>query len=284
MVTGIVTLPDGQTPVADARVSIAVDAERGEPNYQTLTDSRGEFRVDRWQLSPGTYTVRVQQSPDLATVALEQVTITANDDPTRHVHLKFAAGSVSGTVKDRQGRLGAGVPVSVFTLGWQLYYRAETDDRGGFRVDHVLPGRYTVSALEMDRDSGPTGRQAVSVVEVRSEPVTADLLLLPVEKLPIETAPVEGATGSVVGRVVDAAGEPVADAQVAIATEGFGVVRQTATDDTGAYHFEKVPPGMYGVHASAIAHSAKGGKEVLQAASTVTEVGSGPVTVDLALR
>lgn len=283
-VSGIVTLPDGVTPVAEARVSLsAANEEKDRLNYEAWTDSQGKFELQGQRLPVGAYTLTVRHPDRPIVVAQEQLTVTALNAPPEHVHLKLASGSVSGKVTDRDGKSPTEVSVMVFTLGREREAHAETDDQGQFRMPHVLPGRYTMTAMEIDPETGPTGRQAVGIVEVESAPVAVNLVLVPVDQLPTTRGPVEGATGSVVGRVVDAEGNPVPRTDIKIWTEGFGVLLQTETDETGAFSFKGVPPGRYGVFVATNVQSATSGETKLQTASIVTEVGSGSVTIDLKL-
>ncbi len=82
-------------------------------------------------------------------------------------------------------------------------------------------------------------------------------------------------TGGVQGRVLDPNGHPVAGAKVTLAGAGLQGGRSTTSDETGAFRFGLVPPGLCTITAT---------KEGLNAAKAQAQVGlDRTATVDLAM-
>ena len=65
-------------------------------------------------------------------------------------------------------------------------------------------------------------------------------------------APAAAQAGRVIGRVTDAAGNPVANARVVLVSADSGAAQRTATTgETGGFDFASVPPGHYPLRAAA---------------------------------
>ncbi|MBC8328733.1 MAG: carboxypeptidase regulatory-like domain-containing protein [Planctomycetes bacterium] len=122
---------------------------------------------------------------------------------------------LSGVVRDAAGAPAAGATVELqpdgerfgFAMGGSVA-EATTEADGRYRLTGLSPGRFRLSA------EAPGTVAAKQVVEIEAAPreQTADLRL--------------GTGGKVTGRIVDAAGRPLAEARVALApADGFAAFR-----------------------------------------------------------
>ena len=127
---------------------------------------------------------------------------------------------------------------------------ATTDEAGRFHFAAVQPGEYNLTAEKSGYLDGSYGAKALDdagpLLKLSGGDRMQDVVLL---LFP-------GATIS--GQVLDADGDPVADTQVILWTrEKRGRMmhpshaNQTATNRSGEYRFDELPPGMYYVAASA---------------------------------
>ncbi len=167
----------------------------------------------------------------------------------------FAQGSVAGTVIDADGEAVAGAHVSIVGMrggrGDRPHVdRTETDDDGAFGFDEVPEGDYviTAGAREMGMD-----RERIEVADGEETEV----------ELQLQGHGGGGGGddedmefGSVSGTVIDADGEPVAEAHVVIVIRQQGDndrrgrwhrrhVRHVRgeTDENGEFTFDEVPVG-----------------------------------------
>ncbi|MGD0872633.1 MAG: carboxypeptidase-like regulatory domain-containing protein [Bryobacteraceae bacterium] len=116
-------------------------------------------------------------------------------------------------------------------------YGALTNQEGKFTITQLPPGRYTASA---DRVGFVMLPKTVSALNF-------NFMLGPGDKkedLNLTLTP----AGAVIGRVLDAAGEPVPNAMVR--AEGNEGGENAATDEQGRYRIGGLRPGKYRVHAS----------------------------------
>jgi hypothetical protein len=116
-------------------------------------------------------------------------------------------------------------------------YGALTNQEGKFTIAQLSPGRYTASA---DRVGFVMLPKTVSALNFNFALASGDKK----EDLNLILTP----AGAIVGRVLDAAGEPVADALVR--AEGSEGAETAATDEQGRYRIGGLRPGKYRVQAS----------------------------------
>jgi protocatechuate 3,4-dioxygenase beta subunit len=172
-------------------------------------------------------------------------------------------GSIAGTVVDAAGDPVAGARVRAV----QRKVRAETttDADGGYLLEDLCPGDWKVSAqgrslgtgaghYDADGDGSPDpvslsdGAPGVTGIDItlpeskKSAPVRAEKGAKPPK------ARCDDPAGSIAGMVVDAKGEPVADARVD--AHGPGGQARAETDEDGNYLLEGLCPGDYRVKAS----------------------------------
>ena len=161
-----------------------------------------------------------------------------------------AQGLVFGMVGKRNHHWKEGdqwyLPVADAELeieGEDAKYHAQSDAKGNFRVENVLPGKYTVKLKlppglirnSLQKDAGAT------VVENEVEVAARGCA---------ETGFYLDSDTRVRGRVIDAKGNPVANMRLemrAAATDkgNINTFLSAATDSEGYFEFTTVPPGDY---------------------------------------
>jgi protocatechuate 3,4-dioxygenase beta subunit len=202
---GVVVDGDG-SPVAGVRVRAWMRAPPDDPTAPT-TDGRsapspddGSFSVTG--LLPGTYEVAAEHGA--TTSAIELVLEPGTDARDVEVVLP-PEGAIAGIVRDQQGEPLADIAVQVAPVGSMEKLVAISDEEGRFRLEHVPPGPQRIVVF----DDGESG--VLAQVE-------------PGDTVEVELV-VPGRDGSVLGRVLDSDGSPVADAfirhQLMTATGGW---------------------------------------------------------------
>ncbi|HYH47061.1 MAG TPA: carboxypeptidase-like regulatory domain-containing protein, partial [Thermoanaerobaculia bacterium] len=229
VLTGQVVGPRGE-PVAGAmlhRLTGGAGADgSGFSGSSSLahTDAQGRFRADG--LEPGPVAL-LAEAPGYRSRRL-QVEIPAERD-AGPLEIALDTGAVI------EGRvLAAGKPMAQAQVSAHPTVRVEvhagtlvqTDGDGRFRLAGLAVGRHAVEVTTAD------GRQAREEVEVRPGTQQLDLHLPAAE---------------ISGRVVDAAGRPVAAAALRLVGPRSGVI-ETAAD--GSFAFRSLPPGTYLLAAS----------------------------------
>jgi hypothetical protein len=233
-VTGVVSDASGG-PIEGATVTAARREALGAGDMiaATLTDRDGRYRLT---LAPGSYVVSGEREDYVRATADLEV---ADLDRTLDLRL-VPAGVVEGVVKDvASGAPVAGAKVEASAarpgrFGGGRRSRPVTTDAGGrFRLTGLTPGAIALSA-RVDAD----GRQSPEPTEVLlgiGEQVTG-------VELWVEAAPY------LAGRVVDADGRPIADANVMAMGGTSG--ESTQTDPDGRFRVLGLDPGAYQVFAS----------------------------------
>ena len=232
VVSGTVT-DAGGGPVEGALVSAAHRVEVQSEGARrvaaaALTDRDGRYKLT---LAAGSYTLSGQRADYLGDrVAIE----VAGVDQIVDLRL-VPGGTVEGVVKDvATGAVVAGATVDAQAepLGWLAgrgRVRSVTSDATGrFSLTGLPPGVLRLRA-QVDAD----GRQS-------REPLQVSLAIgeqAPDVELWLEAAPY------LAGRVVDDAGQPIADAQVTVLAASDA--ESTATDADGRFRVLGVEPGSY---------------------------------------
>jgi hypothetical protein len=148
------------------------------------------------------------------------------------VRLTPATVTLLGQVLGADGQTVTGARVTVRDAGGQVLGAAETDGQGLYRV------QAPATALPVTLDVGRNGwSRALTVVAEApaSGVVSRDLVVLPL-------------SARASGRVLDAAGSPVASMRVELLEDGRGIVAATRTDANGVYRFDEVVldgPGLF---------------------------------------
>jgi len=232
---------------------------RGDASQQLVTgrvDAAGAYRID--DLAPGQWSVTALT--DSGHRASGMVTLEAGG-PEGHLDLDFAVGAtLTGRVTiDGRPVAGAQVVVAVEDMS-KAPAQSDTASDGTFRISGIEPATYALLVVDPT-----TFTTSFSMIEIAGDrDVAVDLT-----------------TGAIHGRVLTAAGDPVAGAQVAL--EGIDPPRPArmaqptaTTGDDGSFAIPSVAAGRYQVTAS------KEGLEPGQATVQVTPHGTARVEIRLA--
>ena len=255
-VTGLVTDVSGG-PIEGATVS-ATRREtlgRGEIVAAAFTDRDGRYRLT---LAPGAYVVSGEREDYVRASANLELA-----DGARTLDLRLVpAGVVEGVVKDvASGAPVAGAKVEASTAqlgrfgGMHRGASVTTDARGQFRLAGLTPGAIALSA-RVDVD-GRQSREPTEVLLGIGEQVAG-------VELWVEVAPY------LAGRVVDADGRPIAEADILAMGGASG--ESTQTDADGRFRVLGLDPGVYQVMASHPRYAAAPPRRVELADRPVTDI------------
>ncbi|HYO12902.1 MAG TPA: carboxypeptidase regulatory-like domain-containing protein [Thermoanaerobaculia bacterium] len=238
-VAGRVVTEDGK-PIAN--VGVYASGEEGGLGMGRLrrgaarTDETGRFELDG--LEPGKLVLRAVAAGYLGAEARVEA-VAGAETPDVRIVLRMGA-VVTGRVLGPDGAPVPGADVRVIqTSREETVYAlaaggARTDGEGNYRLAGIEEGRRSIAASHDDF------QRAVKDLDVRAGENRLDLQL--------------GRGHPVTGRVVDAAGRPVADARVVLSTRGFGHggegPQEAASSADGSFRFPSVASGTYVLSAS----------------------------------
>jgi protocatechuate 3,4-dioxygenase beta subunit len=247
-IRGRVFAADNQASLPRARVTITVDGTAGLPAY---TDDRGEFSI-------------AAPSAPILTLSVVKAGYAAMQMPLRRAELASAprelaialarSAAVNGQVVDTTGETVVGLRVyadrldpDASTPAALVKFATTTDDRGEYRLGGLPPGRYSVTA------TGAQDPGAVATLDLRpgDDFSAVDFTALPPRESAMASSPQPPETperSTIRGRVLSAAGRPIANAAVNIT--GPMPPRFFVTDARGRFAFTSLAPGDYEVRAS----------------------------------
>lgn len=217
-------------PVADAEVKLG----NNDRTVSAKTDADGKFELKN--VPPGNYQLTIL-SPDHAgrTVGYAQF---AKDTLKAYTVMLAPPARVAGVVKDQDGKPVAGVKVradatvAVDGFGYILAggkAEATTDAAGKFELTGLPAGTLRFF---------PHAKGYFPLDSLRQHKAPADDIELRVT-----------ATGTIKGRILDAAGQPDPKAQVSIYPEGGSKVGTWGAsgnlNEKAEFSFDAVPPGRY---------------------------------------
>lgn len=162
---------------------------------------------------------------------------------------------LSGREIDQERKPVAGVTV-LAESSWPGTPTAVTDSEGGFAIEGLAPGFYTLSAQLKIPSEAADGERMVttfypaSIERQRAQQIQVSGLNLPDYDIQMQSAVVR----KIRGVVIDVDGEPLAQATVGLSRpgpSGTGAedVEQVLTDDEGKFEFTPAMEGEYGVWA-----------------------------------
>lgn len=274
-VTGVVVDSRGK-PIAGARVwerDVSQAFQLGEPDDRSTTDGKGRFTLAA--VAAGTYHFHASH-PDHAPGSSEPHTVDGTQ-PTQGVRIELARGGrVAGRVVDKSNAPVAWATVRVGTpaggeggLGGFTTRQAVAGERGEFELKG-LPRQKLLALAISEEASSPSVPVDLAAVEERTD------VLLRLE-----------VSGRIEGVVVDAGGQPVAEARVTAyrdyfaggASEDFFLRGQAveATDGDGRFAFRGLVDGPYRLFA------ARSGTTTNPFARRGTKVTTGATNVRLTL-
>jgi hypothetical protein len=202
---------------------------RGEVSAEATSDDAGKFDLTLWE--PGWYFLSLRSPSGVRAAGRKELTAAGDDE--QRVDFDLQSDSLRGQVVDEAGRP---VPEAWVGVRWQGLFAVTSDGQGNFEVDVEGEGSATLNA----RKVGYRASEELSVVVTSGSPLAPVTLVLK-------------ATSTLRGRVVSAAGAPVANAVVAIVdstTEVGPLQYRTASSEAdGSFELE-VPPGPRRVFAS----------------------------------
>ncbi|XXT21197.1 carboxypeptidase regulatory-like domain-containing protein [Sorangium sp. So ce429] len=239
----------------------AMMGSRGAPGALASTEADGTFALKG--LSPAKYMVMARP---VSQAEPEPVEVELRDDHAPEVTIVVdRGGAIEGTVTDEDGKLVAGVDISIVgtqpgaAVGIMMrpppIRMATSLDDGSFALPGLPPGDYRVSLSEGPPVPGPPGAEPPGV-RARVEAGKSARVTLVVARR----------NGEIHGRVVDEIGEPVTDAFVHAEREAegsgppgtsnagrarWGGLSRSAvlTDPEGRFALGSLRQGTYTVHA-----------------------------------
>lgn len=260
------------------------------PLPSTLTDEYGQFQLR--DVNPGTYRlvftrngyVRQELGPSIVPGQGIPIVVAPGQEFRGVVEHLTPTGSVSGTIRDPQGKLLTGIQVQLIHQSYdsfglkstQIAFSARTDDRGEYHLSYVSPGSYFLTAgrsMPFNRASGGGVGGAESFGASPNEvaeqfatvyyPGTLDST----KAKYLDVAPGAELAGvslsmdpehlfSIRGRVVDSAtGKPPAVASFLLTVklpsgsfQPYGSFARNAYDaSTGSFEIRNLSPGLYGI-------------------------------------
>ncbi|SFS43689.1 carboxypeptidase regulatory-like domain-containing protein [Marininema halotolerans] len=222
LLSGSVTNADSGSPLASA--SIKVVSQEGITVAETQSALNGGFSVTG--LFPGVYTVTIQM--DGFASKTFSVIIESNQTTTLPVTLNQLAGTLSGTVLDTGGTPLADVTLRVY-LNDTLIASTITEANGKYLIGNLAPGIYTTVAI-----ADGFSRVSLGAIIQPFEETVQNFFLTP-------------NTGTLVGRVTDQAGNPIAGAGLNVRTDiSTGpIIARSLTDSEGRYTIPLLGPGTY---------------------------------------
>jgi len=213
---------------------VMVTARSGMSGASAAVDPAGNFKIEGAPI--GTVQVAASmQSPSFIggrTSPTQTVEVAAGS--AQQVNIEFRSDTAIRGRVTRNGMPLAGATVMFYSISSRSQSSASvsTDEGGQYTVPGLEPGEYSVNVMDLQRFSPYSTKY-----EVRGS----------------GTFDIDFKTGSVRGRVIDATtNEPVSDASVQFraASSDTRMVRSSATDTTGAFSIDFVPPGPYVITAS----------------------------------
>ena len=263
-VSGRVTIKE--KPVQGVVVSLRVNDRYGRqrsPTYRAKTDVNGEYRITN--VPAGTYLAQPLARAFVSVEDDQRVLIVNKGETVEHVDFSLMRGAaITGKVVDADGRPVVEQDVGIYPVTnkdtGRIFPAAggETDDRGIYRVYGLRPGSYKVGAGQGD-DGAYSGYRTGFYKRVY-HPSTSD----PAQATVIELSEGGEATNvditlgrpvntfTATGRMVDEAGQPVANVSYGViqfvtpnhrSSNSNGAV----TNSRGEFRLENLLPGKYAI-------------------------------------
>lgn len=234
-IVGTVFNRDGTTPVG---AGVSVTLQPG--NATTQTNAQGQYGFSVAQ--PDTYTVEatdVNGNRGRSSVVL--TAITPGDPKTLNI-VFLARGTVQGSVRDPNGIIQTGVPVTLTSNS--LFGGTATttsDSQGNYRFEGVFIGEFSVYAHNVTTNLAGFGRGRLAE---NGSVITADVTL--------------AATGSVSGRVVAQDNVTAVPGAIVEFNINRSVGLRTTADAQGNFNFPVLPLGDFSLLATNPTNGDKG--------------------------
>lgn len=243
------TVSRGGKPVANVDVCCVRTPSNPEPQVRTDRDGHYEFLG----VPAGTYSIGAG-SDELGAFAIGgKVTLADAEQKTFDLELDMA-GTIAGTVVDKQGKPVPGVFVRWIHQKSGDLGRGVTDAQGRYRCGAMTGGAVYVAGVFPSEELGvpyPTATGApYPSVELKDGSTTIENIVIAIDRPDL----------AISGRVVDDAGKPVVDATVRALPTPQGAEPQfhtwlhlpmTSTDSDGSFRIADLAPGTYALQARA---------------------------------
>jgi len=170
-------------------------------------------------------------------------------------------GAIAGVARDHDsGEVVAKAEIHVRLEGVMRDRGATSDGKGGYQIDHLPPGRYSLSASfagqpinidHIDVESGKTAVVDLTFTLGKPDPIMVDFGNAKEGAIDrYHPAHHAADTGLIEGTITDSGTrERVPGAVVTASLGGTPEALQAVSDDQGRYRFDRVPPGTYVVSA-----------------------------------
>ncbi|KAI2514176.1 protein of unknown function DUF11 [Fragilaria crotonensis] len=248
-VTVVLKLPDGTV----------IDTVTTSPSggYTFNNVDPGDYVVE--ETNPDGYPKDVSDGDDLPDGDVDdsdknpdnqiKVTLTEGENDDGNNFVDSNKGSISGTVKDDEGKPLAGVEVELQKPDGTVVATTTSGTNGVYTFPGVEPGSYVVVEKNpagypgdvSDYDTTPDGDAGEGVVNADN-------------KIPVTLEPAEDDTGNnfvdsnnglISGTVKDDQGNVLPGVKVELLNPDKSVLKSTVTDSNGFYVFTEVEPGTY---------------------------------------
>ena len=223
--------------VADAHIIVYPDDTSGSSVAETTTDAAGRFRVP--DLDVGRYKVQIglggwsEWAPGRHDESTAVAYPVAAGRRTNVASIVTAPGVISGRLRTAEGGPAANVRVSADDYNTARVWAATTAADGTYALRVPPSDNYVVSFV--DGNFHQYALHTVDQAQARHYTVVSGRTLRVNDQL-LPAA-------SLTGRLVDAAGAPVAGANVSFVYTETAHELATTTDGDGRYRFDKVSPG-----------------------------------------
>jgi hypothetical protein len=259
-IRGLVVAAGTSTPVPRAHVTIL-----GQRMVQVDADDSGQFAVH--DLQPGKYRVSAASEGYMTGMygrrpgggAGREIDLASGQDATGIVIGLTAKSFISGRVSDPNGDPVARIRVQILRYTYQdgqrilvLAGSATSDERGEYTFPSLAPGPYVVSVVPLDINAhlpvyfpGTTDVTTSSTIELPPGVNFTGVNIRLVDARPVHIS----------GRVMNSlTGQPAANATVTLVpkrgTVSTGSTQRATASAAGAFEFQHMAPGSYGIVAS----------------------------------
>jgi protocatechuate 3,4-dioxygenase beta subunit len=287
-ISGIVRNSLTGEPLAHAHITLDSYTQQKRSKYGAISTVDGRFSITT--IVPGTYQVFAERR-GFGTLTshgdiVKQLELKPGEQVKDYVLRLVPDAVISGRVLDTSGSPMENIDVEA--VGGGQPYRAQTDDRGEFRIGGLQEGRYLVKAVPSPLPLVPEVRSdgtseinyaptyypnssspnSAAPVQVRPGQETSGIEIKPV------TSPVLSVTGTVSGPSKD-------DRAFAVELVGGPAPHSFPVNPDRTFTISRVPPGNYLVFAQGV--DSKLGREMLSAPVEINLVNSDIKNIDLVL-
>jgi Carboxypeptidase regulatory-like domain len=268
-IEGVVRRAGDKAPIAGAAITVSTPATVAgsrSPQVEAVTDSAGRFSFRN--IAPALYSIRIRSdgffgsNANGTTAPAETIVLTltaAQPNATPEI-LLVPAAAISGRVLDAEGRPVANVQVTPvrrrYVAGEAIFAaagRAQTNDRGEYRISDLEPGEYFVRAVNLVQSA--TGPQPQVVTYFPSSPDVFSATTVVANggsEVVVDMRLIAGALRRVSGKIVSPGGVTgtlrfllLPQGRKSMFDNLEAAARQTAGGADGAFEIQTMRPGLY---------------------------------------